>query len=489
MTPPVRLLLQDFDSIQQHLKDLIKAQDASVSNTPQDMSTNQKTELKNAALYVTRAIRQVLRDIVRLQDAHKKAIHSFLDDVFEALDNQAARHDDTSSDARCITPTSSRLSMAFNNLSPTRQRAAKASKSFDQLTPEAQKDLSLAFSTMSLLYIAAASETTASKQKWFNGTVFMFLGIVKEHQHALAQLFPNLTTVSPTTGKCSSSVKDALKYLHKSEISSPLWEQIAYVLLCLPCRNKQPLRADNLGELELHFADQLRRNYCGDAPFCFLQFVLEVNWQRTKQTFQASSRTFIPDDDSQSGFDAYLKMTSLVQSSGTGKTHLVLELGKVAPLLYTCLWRKAPDKRPSVVDGYPLGDTRLYTYFSCSKFSRPTPNYASATAGDAPVDDKPKPFTVSYDLQVAAFVGGWFQTLATELNFLPEAQAKHKYLQKLNNFDGADSTALTRSKFFMDVVRARKDPRPAFLARPDPCVSQSMSMACSSRSDQVGAGT
>ncbi|SNX83464.1 uncharacterized protein MEPE_02171 [Melanopsichium pennsylvanicum] len=457
MTPPVRLSLQDIDSIQQHLNDVIEAQDGSISNTPQDMSTNQKTELANAALYVTQAIRQVLSDTVPLQDAHKKAIHSFLDDVFEALDNQAARHDDTSSDGGSITPPSRRSAMTFNDLSPTRQQAAKASESFFQLKREARNDLTSTFSTMSSFYIAAASETAASKQKRFERLILRFLDVVEEHQHALAQIFPDLTTVNPTTGECSSNVKDALKHLHKSEITSPDWEQIAYVLLRLPYRNEQPLRADNLGELESHFANQLRRNYRGDAPFRFLQFVLEVNRQRTEQALQAASRTSIPDDNTQSGFNAYLKMTSLVQSSGTGKTRLVLELGKVAPLLYTCLRRKAPDERPSVVDGYPLGDTRLYTYFSRSKISRPTPNSASATAGDAPVLDILDLSTVSYDLQVAAFVGGWFQTLATELRFLSDAQAKHKYLQKLNDFDGADSTASTRSKFFMDVVRAAED--------------------------------
>ncbi|SPO31357.1 uncharacterized protein UTRI_06487 [Ustilago trichophora] len=131
-------------------------------------------------------------------------------------------------------------------------------------------------------------------------------------------------------------------------------------------------------------------------------------------------------------FDSYLKGTSIVQSSGTGKTRLVLELARRAPLLYLCVRRKACHQHSSVKNGFPLAEQNLYEFF-CD---------ATSTS------------TASCDLQVAAFIGAWFETLSSKLNAYTTAQDKYLFLVQLNDFGGPGYSQC--QPFFSEVLVAAR---------------------------------
>ncbi|SPO31506.1 uncharacterized protein UTRI_06636 [Ustilago trichophora] len=239
------------------------------------------------------------------------------------------------------------------------------------------------------------------------------------HRH-LDHLFPNLSTASFTPQDSSHAVVDALAHLEASNDAYGQDEALAYVLLCLPASNSSPDQSDDNPELERHFAQQLQRTYRGDAPARFLRFVDNVHRHFNKSVKGGPV------------FDLYLKGTSIVQSSGTGKTRLVLELARRAPLLYLCVRRKARHQRSSVKNGFPLAEQNLYKFF-CN---------ATSTS------------TASCDLQVAAFIGAWFETLSSKLNAYTTAQDKYLFLVQLNDFGGPGYSQ--RQPFFSEVLVAAR---------------------------------
>ncbi|SPO28786.1 uncharacterized protein UTRI_04664 [Ustilago trichophora] len=245
------------------------------------------------------------------------------------------------------------------------------------------------------------AETNECEREALASQINAFLLGVKRVHRRLVHLFPNLSTVSFIPEDCGHAVVDALARLEQSnDVTQD--EALAHILLRLPASNSSPDRSKDNPELERHFAQQLQRTYRGDAPARFLRFVDNVHRHFTK------SVKGVP------FFDSYLKGTSIVQSSGTGKTRLVFKLAKRAPLLYVCVRRKAPHQRSSVKNGFPLAEQNLFEFFR---------NATSATRA-------------SCDLQVAAFIGAWFETLSSKLNEYTTAQDKYLFLVQLNDFGG-----------------------------------------------------
>ncbi|SPO29584.1 uncharacterized protein UTRI_05406 [Ustilago trichophora] len=186
--------------------------------------------------------------------------------------------------------------------------------------------------------------------------------------------------------------------------------------LSLPPKPSPPRHSPTVEDVEvsLHFSQQFNRPLRGNAPLRFLKFVLDV-----QAHFDGSSNR-----------DLYFKATPIVQSSGTGKTRMVLEVAKYAPLLYICLRSKGS----RALHGFPESDSGLVNYFSTVlKTTRKT------TPESFPTEQVPEP-KYTCDLQVAAFLGAWFQQLALELADKPSPKAKHDHLLRFIRY-GARSTS------------------------------------------------
>ncbi|KAJ1600940.1 hypothetical protein NDA14_005226 [Ustilago hordei] len=129
-----------------------------------------------------------------------------------------------------------------------------------------------------------------------------------------------------------------------------------------------------------HLAHAFHRPYRGDAPNRFLTFVSRVK------------------EDTSGGFGPkpWYYGTSIVQSSGAGKTRMVYECQKLTPLLYVSFGKMGVEANTS--DGYPLADQ-------------------------------------SSDLQVACFLAAWFTTLAQALRPWQTDAKKYQHLCDLNRFE------------------------------------------------------
>ncbi|KAJ1033138.1 hypothetical protein NDA13_001136 [Ustilago tritici] len=144
-----------------------------------------------------------------------------------------------------------------------------------------------------------------------------------------------------------------------------------------------------------HLAHEFHRPYCGDAPNRFLTFV-----SRVKKDFQ---RGF--------GSKPWYYGTSIVQSSGAGKTRMVYECQKLTPLLYVSFGKMGVEG--DARDGYSLADQSVRSYFE-----------------NAHRDHPHKP-----DLQVACFLAAWFTTLAQALRPWQTDAEKYQHLYDLNRFE------------------------------------------------------
>jgi len=188
-----------------------------------------------------------------------------------------------------------------------------------------------------------------------------------------------------------------------------------------------------------HFALQFDREFRGDAPLRFLRFVLQI----------------VNHYNGTGGRGLYFYGGTILQSSGTGKTRMVLELAKYAPLLFLCL----RPKDGTVSDGFPPGDQPVVSYFSQDSTSYRTHWDPQIATVKAPA------FYFSDELQVAAFLGAWFQELALRLQNRTDANQRYEYLVDMNRYssrNGNHSTGITnltmqlRKEFFNEVCKAAK---------------------------------
>ncbi|SPO31905.1 uncharacterized protein UTRI_06742 [Ustilago trichophora] len=127
--------------------------------------------------------------------------------------------------------------------------------------------------------------------------------------------------------------------------------------------------------------------------------------------------------------DLYLKGTPIVQSSGTGKTCMVLELANYAPLLYICLRAQGS----TLLQGFPQSEVKPVSYFVNSLKKQM-------------LNNKGKPSGIPMyccDLQVAAFLGAWFQQLVKQLAPLPNTKDKHNHLLRFIRYGTRNSTQVS----------------------------------------------
>ncbi|SPO21447.1 uncharacterized protein UTRI_00924 [Ustilago trichophora] len=222
------------------------------------------------------------------------------------------------------------------------------------------------------------------------------LGVMRPN---LQSLFSNLSTASLEPQEARDHIVKALDKIASDDACAPD-EAVTYLILLLPALNSSLDASEDNRELEDHFAQQL----CVNRHF--------TKWAKGDQIF-----------------DSYLQATSIMQSSGTGKTWLVLELGKKAPLLYICVHCKEPHVRPSVKQGFPLAEQNLYKFFEgANKNPNASPN-----------------------LQVAIFLTAWFETLHLELEKRATAQQKYEFLAQLNDYGGP---GITKRQLFFETVIA-----------------------------------
>ncbi|SPO31174.1 uncharacterized protein UTRI_10246 [Ustilago trichophora] len=420
-TPFCRL---HFEALWAHLNHLIQ----STHLTTTSSSNKQLPEsVLNSLGDIVTVVNHALRTFYPLQDVHKQAIVTYIHQVLAWIDScsnasmlDSLQAHSTHLPTRPVTPSQPHApNVSASTLSPTRQQALNLASSAQRVDPERWTRLCRSVKEAHQLYTEAQQATdpelAAETITHLHSQINMFLFMLDKLRAKLQGLFSNLSTASLDSQDASVHIIQALNRLASGGTSSPD-EAVTYLILCLPAHNSRPDHSDDNPELERHFALQLRREYRGDAPARFLRFVHNVNQHFTMSTENGPS------------FDSYLQGTSIVQSSGTGKTRLVLELGKKAPLLYICVRRKPLDNRSSVKHGFPLAEENLYEYFR----------------------DATQKHKASCDLQVAVFLAAWFETFCSRLELCPTAQQKYDTLAQLNDYGGPGITQ--RPPFFRDVL-------------------------------------
>lgn len=177
-------------------------------------------------------------------------------------------------------------------------------------------------------------------------------------------------------------------------------------------------------------------SYRGDAHRRFLNFAVNVNLS----LFEARPATEQP----------YYKGTAVVQSSGTGKIRMILELGRVAPLLYLCIRSSTGTART----GYPLGDTPIMDLIrSGFRLPPPPPSRQQDHPSQSTTIPKSahKPKSISDDEKAAILLAVWFDIIVSKLEEQSHAKAKFDYLVELNTFGTSDADT-KRSQFSRNVA-------------------------------------
>ncbi|KAJ1031369.1 hypothetical protein NDA16_000810 [Ustilago loliicola] len=171
--------------------------------------------------------------------------------------------------------------------------------------------------------------------------------------------------------------------------------ELAYVLACLASSTPTCAPADDQAfSTRLHLAKEFGRQYRGDAPGRFLKFVDQ----------QPKHWNLLPALDPQ----PYFRGTPIVQSSGTGKTRMVLELRHRAAVLYACF--RNVDNNANA--GYPFADKAVRNYFVQAH----------------------RKYYLYCDLQIACFLSAWFDHLADRLTYEPDSR-RSQSLDDLNRLD------------------------------------------------------
>ena len=296
----------DYEVLWQHLLQIIHTLDPSIS-----ASTSRNEPLPSFVLESLGNIALVLNIALRrfypLRGVHKYAILSCIQQVFAWIDSSNA---------------SQRHLFAGTTLSPTRQKALTLASGAKSADPRRWSSLchfvDHARDVHAAMQQISDPESLNEDREVLNSRINEFLSMLKKMRAKLDGLFANLSTASLEPEDSIDVIIGALDR-HATGEACTQDEAVTYLILGLPALNSFPDRSRDNRDLERHFAEQLRREYRGDAPAHFLRFVHKVTQHYTKS------------DQDGDFFDSYLKGTSIVQSSGTGKTRLVLELGKKAP--------------------------------------------------------------------------------------------------------------------------------------------------------------
>lgn len=247
----------------------------------------------------------------------------------------------------------------------------------------------------------------------------VFLFRLRKRAKHFATTFPNLRYFdfedTLQRQECIEALSTAFPKLSTLQPRLSLPQQLHYLIVCLPLQSPASREDPSEDPIRQRLGDELRRTYQGDAHLRFLSFVAKV-----RRAFFDKGKTVNP----------YLKGTPIVQSSGAGKTRMVLELGRFAPLLFTCI-------RPvtaTVHNGYPLGDKPMVMFL------------AEAT----------KNYKLDHNEQAAVMLAAWFDTFATQLSSLHDGKSKFQYLVQLNEFGGPNHKVI-REIFFDTVLQKARE--------------------------------
>ncbi|SPO29578.1 uncharacterized protein UTRI_10216 [Ustilago trichophora] len=315
------------------------------------------------------------------------------------------------------TPTSNmrarlKAAQAYRN-TPRTQRANQCLEAFSRL--EAWGVLVSCHSSI----MALTAQAGFCSQIVLRSAVAVLVALLLDKKSELIQVVPELRNPLSDQLSLSSILTEAYSQLassfQQSDMSTSPDRQVAYLLVHLA--QSSPRVSGDVGVLSAnrHFRTQFSRRYRGDAPLRFLRFVTQLNSQ--------------PDPIDASEPRSYFRGTPIVQSSGTGKSRMVIELSSLTPLLYVCFRKRKAEGNAKA--GYPLPDEGVRKYFEDAQESHP--NFC--------------------DLQVACFLSAWFTTLANTLGNLSQLPDKTNYLLRLNRLD-ADNPV--RIAFFQAVSEQAK---------------------------------
>ncbi|KAJ1018167.1 hypothetical protein NDA16_005033 [Ustilago loliicola] len=242
----------------------------------------------------------------------------------------------------------------------------------------------------------------------------IFLGAFADVLHA--NRF-DLINVIPELGNPLSdekSLKQDLRRVYQdpppvlAETTISAYHRFAYLLVHLAMTHERVSRDVDVLDTNAQLLAQFGRQYRGDAQQRFLNFIIKLN----------------EDDQSDTKSPPYFRGTPIVQSSGTGKSRMIIELNSLTPLLYVCFRKREADVNAKA--GFPHPDKGVRKYF----------------------EDADQTHNNFCDLQVACFLSAWFQKLVAYLGGYSSITAKVEALLLLNQLHIANPQ---RRHFFQEV--------------------------------------
>ncbi|TKY89789.1 hypothetical protein EX895_001086 [Sporisorium graminicola] len=230
---------------------------------------------------------------------------------------------------------------------------------------------------------------------------------------------PELEDAAGRPTQFVSALASAYSHLHTSTASfDSEHDCLALVLVHAVVSLPVSPRTAEVADSNDHFASQFGRTYRGDAHRRFLDFVsqLDHDYDQLDKTDRKP----------------YYRGTPIVQSSGTGKTRMVLECRHLTPLLYVCF--RSNDAVANAKAGFPFPDNGVVPFFTKAHQSHPG----------------------LCNLHVACFLGAWFQQLAQKLDECPTDQDKLCRLLDLNRLDQSYGENKQRLELFADICEQAK---------------------------------
>lgn len=155
--------------------------------------------------------------------------------------------------------------------------------------------------------------------------------------------------------KSQSELGSALRLVYselKNRIASDDDRALALVLVHVAVSYPVGPSSAEVADTNTRFASQFGRPYQGHAPSRFLDFVSQLD----SKFDQLEKKHLKP----------YFRGTPIVQSSGTGKTRMVLDCRHLTPLLYVCF--RPNNAIGNTKAGFPFPDNSVIDFF----FTRPS---------------------------------------------------------------------------------------------------------------------
>lgn len=323
--------------------------------------------------------------------------------------------------------TTTSLDWQSNSLRPQASQLLPFLAAPDEIAKYATGGMSSAWSGFISLFTAIMEHTRNNDAEVIDDSIDDLLGRIGRRQTSCHSFFPDLRHFVECNlvqqEECKTFIRTFVADLVLNHPYIQAEQVLPTILYGLPLTAKSSIpAAPQETALLQRLAESIRRNYKGNAHRRLLNFVINVN----RVYFQERPKDKRP----------YLKCTPIVQSSGTGKTRMVLELGRISPLLFLCVRHRDATAR----NGYPLGDEPIMTFVfeDCAAFS------------------------LTRDEQAAVLLATWFTTLTSRLTVLSDSNAKSDFLLQLNKY-GDERHRHERHAFLRAVV----SPEPRMAAFPE----------------------